>query len=210
VPPLFLEWPEAQTGEIFCDGAPVRAERKFRCFDDPYCEAALPAAASLPGEHRLVFTGEAVPRHSARLRGEVEVSLWCDSPGAAIAGVYNLRLVAPRRKELILAPRRGQLLAGMPLGEQGELFYDGATRWRWRFTLPEAASALELRGTRGVCDVIVDGGEAVRLIAEPYAAPLRLVPGEHELEIVLYGSPGALFEGGNAEVMLGGPIRLLQ
>ena len=210
LPPLFLEWPEAQTGGIFCDGAPVRAERKFRCFDDPYCQAALPASASLPGEHRLRFTGEAVPRQSARLGGDVEVSLWTDSPGDAMPGSYNLRMVAPRRKELILAPRRRTLAAGMPLGGQGELFYDGATRWRRRFTLPAAASLLDLGGTRGVCDVAVDGGEPVRLIAEPYLVPVELAAGEHELEVVLHGSTGALLEGGNAEVLLGGAIRFLR
>ena len=209
--PLLLEWPEVFAGVIECDGAVIRPERRMRFFDDPYVCAELPADASAPGEHRLVFDGPAVPQQSAHLCGRAEVALWTEGTSEkTLAAEYNLALHAPKRYTMELAPRRRRLRLGTPLSEQGELFYEGKTIWTWRFTLDRPASLLDFRGSSGVCDVVLDGVEAGRRIAEPYLMPLTVAPGCHELKIVLYGSLGALLEGGNAEVRLAPVIRLCE
>ena len=142
---------------------------------------------------------------------KIEVALWVDRPSAVkVVRTYNLGVFAPQRYTLELRRRRSRLTVGIPLGEQGELFYDGASVWRWRFTLDRAASGLDLRGTCGVCDVVLDGRPARRLVAEPYIVEGEIPAGEHELEITLYGSLGARLEGGNADVRLPRTIRLFR
>lgn len=203
VGPLALEWPAAFSGLIRCDGQILHGTPVMR-FDDPYLRSTLPASASAPGEHRLTFTGVPVKKQPVWLAGAVDVTVSGDgSATVPVLDTYNLKVVAPQHLCIELAPRRTRLTAGVPLGEQGQVFYDGITRWHWHFTLPEKASWIDLGGTRGVCDVSLDGGDARRCIAEPYLLPVDLDAGEHDLDITLYGSPGALLEGGNAVVTLG-------
>ena len=94
------------------------------------------------------------------------------------------------------------LRARLP-GEQGAVFYDGAITFRWEFDLPEKTSAIALEGASGVCDIVLDGKAAQRVIFEPYTAALEIAPGKHTLEITLYGSAGALLEGGNSNAKPG-------
>lgn len=208
---LFLEWPEAFSGSIVCDGIVLHGGERIECFDDRYRRAALPESASLPGIHRIVFEGAPTAGQPEYLVGDVEVSLWVDRPSAVRAvRTYNLWVTAPRRYTMELRPRRRECLTGVPLGEQGELFYAGNSVWRWRFSLAEAAAGIDLRGCRGVCDVVLDDLPARRLIAEPYILDCAVPAGEHELRITLHGSLGALLEGGNADVRLARTIRFFR
>ena len=207
VGPLKLQYPVEFAGSIRCDGVPPAPGREVAVFHDRYREVVLPEAVSAPGEHRLTVS-EAFPLHCpARLVGDVEVALWTDVPERSVRSTYNLDLRRPRRHRLELRPRRNELLLGVPVGEQGGVFYSGPTEWRWSFTLPEAAAGIDLRGVHGVCRVRVDSGPALTLVAEPYLLSTPLAAGPHELEITLYGSLGALLEGGNADVGLPAEIR---
>ena len=208
---LYLELPEAFAGSAFCDGVLLHGGKQVECFDERYLSVALPESASSPGEHRITLGGEAVKCSPEYLVGDVEVSLWVDRPSAnRVVRSYNLGVFAPQRYTLELRRRRARLTTGVPLGEQGELFYAGASVWRWRFRLDTAASGIDLRGTCGVCDVVLDGRPARRLVAEPYIVDGEISAGEHELEITLHGSLGALFEGGNADIRLPRTIRLFR
>ena len=204
---LALEYPAEFRGTILCDGVPLGAGREIAVFDDRYREIELPPDASACGAHRLVWTGSMPPTCPARLRGDVEVSLIADGKGEAVLSTYNLTVLRPLRHRMILAPRRRRLRLGELLGAQGEVFYDGDATLTWRFTLPAAASGIDLPGTCGVCDIELDGRPPVRCIAEPYRVMLDIPAGEHELNLTLHGSLGALMEGGNSAVALPDAIR---
>ena len=208
---LFLEYPEALVGDVLCDGVSLSGGKPVKHFDERYLRIVLPESASAPGEHRITLTGEAVKCSPEYLAGDVEVSLWVDRPSAnRVVRSYNLGVFAPQRYTLELRRRSTRLTTGVPLGEQGEIFYEGASVWRWRFTSDTAASGIDLRGTCGVCDIVLDGRPARRLIVEPYIVDGEIPAGEHELTITLHGSLGALFEGGNADIRLPRTIRLFR
>ena len=208
--PLALEYPAEFRGAILCDGIPLGEGREIAVFDDRYREAALPPAASAPGAHRLVWTGTMPTTSPARLRGDVEADVVAEGRGEPVLSTYNLSVLRPSRYRLRLAPRRSFLRLGVPLGEQGEVFYEGRVTLTWHFTLSAAASGIDLPGTCGVCDVALDGRPPVRCIAEPYRVMLDIPAGEHELELTLHGSLGALLEGGNAAVAPPAAVRLFK
>ena len=102
-----------------------------------------------------------------------------------------------------LSPRRSTMQTGRLTGEQGAVFYDGAITFKWEFELAEKVTTIALPGTSGVCDITLDDQVSQRIIFEPYTAKLEITPGKHTLAITLYGSEGALLEGGNSQVQMG-------
>lgn len=202
---LSLEIPMTFTGTVKCDGSELSEGKAFEFYADKYLRYELPASVQEPGEHSLVVTGLLPESETGYLAGNFETSLWCEGGDREkqIRTNYNLTVLAPKRFTLELAPVRSQFRTDDLLAEQGLNFYDGATVWQWVFTLEKHASAIDLAGTAGVCDLELDGMKIGRLIAEPYQLRYEIPAGKHQLTVTLHGSSGALFEGGNAKVQLG-------
>lgn len=207
LPQLMLEVPVYYQNKICCDGVLLtqfeNAEHwheKVRCFP-------LPATALQTGKHTLTFEAGIDQKYIPFLAGEFDASAANLSEDTQLVrSTYCLALRRAGKYALELSPRRNTMQVGRLTGEQGALFYDGAITFKWEFELAEKASKIALPGTSGVCDIVLDGKAGKRIIFEPYTTDLEILPGKHTLEITLYGSEGALLEGGNAEVKLGKPM----
>jgi len=201
---LVLEVPEYYHGSIKCDSVELAEfsegmhwHEKVRCY-------TLPAEALQRGEHVLTFADGIDHKYIPFLAGNFDVAVGNpDTSFQLVRSTYCLAVKRAEKYTVELSPRRDTMQSTRLPGEQGAVFYDGAITFRWEFDLPEKTSAIALEGASGVCDIVLDGKAAQRVIFEPYTAALEIAPGKHTLEITLYGSAGALLEGGNSNAKPG-------
>ena len=204
LPPLALEVPDQYQGEIFCDDLKLEAANSAMHWHEAVKVYQLPATASQASEHTLEFRGKIDENNIPFLAGEFSAAVINHSTELDdIRSIYNLTVRRAREFTLELSPRRNRMFTNKLTGDQGALFYDGAITFDWEFELDCNVSALALPCTSGVCDVMLDGRFAGRMIFEPHTLAVNIKPGKHTLAITLYGSEGALLEGGNARVQLG-------
>ncbi|MBE6378934.1 MAG: hypothetical protein E7051_08995 [Lentisphaerae bacterium] len=205
VAPLALEVAADYCGKIILDGNEISGGIAAWHWHESVRRIELPAGASAAGKHTLVLDGEFDLNNIPYMLGDVDVKclLRDPAPGTVVRRIYNLTVAMPKEFELVLSPRSGELKTAIATGDQGALFYDGAITFHWEFELNEKASVIDLSGTSGVCDVKLDGVKQGRIINAPYTLPAVIEPGKHTLDVTLYGSEGALLEGGNCRVVLG-------
>ncbi len=204
LPPLTLEVPDQYQGEIFCDDLKLEAANSAMHWHEKVKVYKLPATASQAARHTIEFNGVIDSSNIPFLAGEFSAAVINHSTELDdIRSIYNLTVRRAREFTLELSLRRNRMFTNKLTGDQGALFYDGAITFDWEFELDCNVSALALPCTSGVCDVMLDGRFAGRMIFEPHTLAVNLAPGKHTLAITLYGSEGALLEGGNARVQLG-------
>lgn len=205
IAPLTLEIAADYTGTVKLDGVEISGGSAAWHWHESIRKIELPATASAPGKHTLELIGKIDLNSIAYLSGDVDVkcNISDPTPAGTVRNIYNLTVVMPKKFELELSPRSPMLRTAIATGDQGALFYDGAITYRWDFELAESASLVDLGATSGVCDVVLDGVQKGRIINAPYTLKTHIAPGKHTLQITLYGSQGALLEGGNCRVYLG-------
>ncbi len=190
LPGMRLLVPECLLGKVRCDGKKLVNGTPCHVFDDVYQSFSVPAEA---GRHTLSFDSEPCFTVPVLLVGDFHVRLaGMNSPRKKLYEYYQLTVTAPEAMSAELYPPEPLRIGKWT--EQGLPFYSGCISYEFSIEGEFPSAELELK-TSGICEVLLDGSFAGRLLWQPYRLPLGDLSGSHRLVVRLWNSAANRLDG---------------
>ena len=175
---LTLCIPQSYSGQVVVNGTKCILETQSHIYDDTYYCYSFDAQEKnlIELENPVAF---AVP---ALLQGDFDVKIETNGDYHEIVyRTYLLDMYKPKEYDIMLSPRRKELVLDKGWEKQGQVFYSGEAEIYLGIEQIKAGDILELPDFQNTAELLVDGKSIGKLSLAPYI--FELPEGTHELTI---------------------------